>query len=92
MPFPKSGGCAYVYETFADPVSFVVEWTRWFTYASAGALYALGFASNFIELVYLYRAGLPRLPGMGAQLRAWGCRDARHAQRPLHRGQRAGSA
>ncbi|WP_103029895.1 APC family permease [Salinibacter altiplanensis] len=60
---PKSGGgYAYVYEAFSDPVSFVMGWTRWFTYASAGALYALGFASNFIELVHLYWAGLPASP------------------------------
>ncbi|MDY6818741.1 MAG: APC family permease [Halobacteriales archaeon] len=60
---PKNGGgYAYVYEAFADPVSFVMGWTRWFTYMSAGALYALGFASNFVEFVHLYWAGLPASP------------------------------
>jgi amino acid transporter len=61
---PKNGGgYAYVYEAFPDPVSFVMGWTRWFTYASAGALYALGFASNFVEFVHLYWKGLPASPG-----------------------------
>lgn len=61
---PKNGGgYAYVYEAFADPVSFVMGWTRWFTYMSAGALYALGFSSNFVEFVHLYWAGLPASHG-----------------------------
>ncbi|MFB6228867.1 MAG: APC family permease, partial [Halobacteriales archaeon] len=57
---PKNGGgYAYVYEAFPDPISFVMGWTRWFTYMSAGALYALGFSSNFVEFVHLYWSGLP---------------------------------
>jgi len=57
---PKNGGgYAYVHEAFPDPVSFVMGWTRWFTYMSAGALYALGFSSNFVEFVHLYWGGLP---------------------------------
>ncbi|MFB6193513.1 MAG: APC family permease [Halobaculum sp.] len=57
---PKNGGgYAYVYEAFPDPVSFVMGWTRWFTYMAAGALYALGFSSNFVEFVHLYWEGLP---------------------------------
>jgi len=60
---PKNGGgYAYVHEAFPDPVSFVMGWTRWFTYMAAGALYALGFASNFVEFVHLYWAGLPATP------------------------------
>lgn len=57
---PKNGGgYAYIRETFSDPVAFVMGWTRWFTYMSAGALYALGFSSNFVEFVHLYWTGLP---------------------------------
>jgi len=57
---PKNGGgYAFVREAFSAPVSFVMGWTRWFTYMAAGALYALGFASNFIEFVHLYWPGLP---------------------------------
>jgi len=57
---PKNGGgYAYVREAFSDPVAFVMGWTRWFTYMAAGALYALGFSSNFVEFVHLYWAGLP---------------------------------
>ncbi|QAU14514.1 amino acid permease (plasmid) [Halorubrum sp. BOL3-1] len=60
---PKNGGgYAYVRETFSDPVAFVMGWTRWFTYTAAGALYALGFSSNFVEFVHLYWAGLPSGP------------------------------
>ena len=57
---PKNGGgYAYIRETFSAPVAFVMGWTRWFTYMAAGALYALGFSSNFVEFVHLYWAGLP---------------------------------
>ncbi len=55
----NGGGYAYVRETFSGPVSFVMGWTRWFTYMAAGALYALGFSSNFIEFVHIYWEGLP---------------------------------
>jgi len=60
---PKNGGgYAYIRETFSDPVAFVMGWTRWFTYMAAGALYALGFSSNFVEFVHLYWEGLPAGP------------------------------
>ncbi|MFB6361325.1 MAG: APC family permease [Halobacteriales archaeon] len=60
---PKNGGgYAYIRETFSSPVAFVMGWTRWFTYMAAGALYALGFSSNFIEFVHLYWTGLPAGP------------------------------
>ena len=60
---PKNGGgYAYVREAFPDPVSFVMGWTRWFTYMAAGALYALGFSSNFVEFVHLYVPALPTGP------------------------------
>ena len=57
---PKNGGgYAFVREAFPASVSFVMGWTRWFTYMSAGALYALGFSSNFVEFVHIYFPGLP---------------------------------
>ncbi len=60
---PKNGGgYAYIRETFSNPVAFVMGWTRWFTYMAAGALYAIGFASNFVKFVHLYWAGLPAGP------------------------------
>jgi len=55
----NGGGYAYVREVFSAPVSFVMGWTRWFTYMIAGALYALGFSSNFVEWLHLYDIGLP---------------------------------
>ncbi|WP_435362056.1 APC family permease [Haloarchaeobius sp. DFWS5] len=58
----NGGGYAYVREVFSAPVSFVMGWTRWFTYMIAGALYALGFASNFVELFHLYDLTLPGPP------------------------------
>jgi amino acid transporter len=52
---PKSGGgYAFVREIFDDLVSFVMGWMLWFAYMIAGALYALGFAPNFIELLHVY--------------------------------------
>jgi len=60
---PKNGGgYAYIRETFSAPIAFVMGWTRWFTYMAAGALYALGFSSNFAEFVHLYWGGLPSGP------------------------------
>ena len=60
---PKSGGgYAYIREVFSAPVAFVMGWTRWFTYMAAGALYALGFSANFIELAHIYYPGLPAGP------------------------------
>ena len=55
----NGGGYAYVREVFSAPVAFVMGWTRWFTYMIAGALYALGFASNFVEFLHLYGITLP---------------------------------
>lgn len=55
----NGGGYAYVRETFSGSISFVMGWTRWFTYMAAGALYALGFSSNFVEFVHIYWEGLP---------------------------------
>jgi amino acid transporter len=55
----NGGGYAYVREVFSAPISFVMGWTRWFTYMIAGALYALGFGSNFIEWLHLYGIELP---------------------------------
>jgi amino acid transporter len=52
---PKSGGgYAFVREIFDDLASFVMGWMLWFAYMIAGALYALGFAPNFIELLHVY--------------------------------------
>ncbi|WP_380681182.1 APC family permease [Salinigranum sp. GCM10025319] len=55
----NGGGYAYVREVFSAPVSFVMGWTRWFTYMIAGSLYALGFASNFVEFGHIYGVELP---------------------------------
>ncbi|WP_276270562.1 APC family permease [Haloarcula litorea] len=52
---PKSGGgYAFVREVFADLPSFLMGWMLWFAYMIAGALYALGFAPNFLELLHVY--------------------------------------
>ena len=60
---PKNGGgYAFVCEAFPPYVSFVMGWTRWFTYMAAGALYALGFSSNFVEFVHIYVPSLPDGP------------------------------
>ena len=52
---PKSGGgYAFVREIFDDFSSFIMGWMLWFAYMIAGALYALGFAPNFLELLHVY--------------------------------------
>ncbi len=52
---PKSGGgYAFVREIFDDITSFMMGWMLWFAYMIAGALYALGFAPNFLELLHVY--------------------------------------
>ncbi len=52
---PKSGGgYAFVREVFPDRQSFLMGWMLWFAYMVAGALYALGFAPNFLELLHVY--------------------------------------
>jgi amino acid transporter len=59
---PKSGGgYAFVREVFNDLPSFLMGWMLWFAYMIAGALYALGFAPNFVELLHVY--GLTPAPG-----------------------------
>ncbi|QSG10838.1 Amino acid transporter [Halapricum desulfuricans] len=59
---PKSGGgYAFVREVFSDFPSFIMGWMLWFAYMIAGALYALGFAPNFIELLHVY--GVAPEPG-----------------------------
>jgi len=59
---PKSGGgYAFVREVFSDLPSFMMGWMLWFAYMIAGALYALGFAPNFIELLHVY--GVAPEPG-----------------------------
>jgi len=60
---PKSGGgYVFVREVFSGPTSFLMGWMLAFAYMIAGALYALGFSSNFVEFVHLYWAGLPTGP------------------------------
>ena len=57
---PKSGGgYAFVREIFADLPSFLMGWMLWFAYMIAGALYALGFAPNFLELLHVYGVVAP---------------------------------
>jgi amino acid transporter len=52
---PKSGGgYAFVRAVFEDFSSFIMGWMLWFAYMIAGALYALGFAPNFLELLHVY--------------------------------------
>jgi amino acid transporter len=50
-------------------------WMLWFAYMIAGALYALGFAPNFLELLHVYgvvpppdEVGAVALPAVGAEL------------------------
>nr|WP_244605369.1 APC family permease [Halorhabdus rudnickae] len=63
---PKSGGgYAFVREVFADMPSFMMGWMLWFAYMIAGALYALGFAPNFIELLHVYGVA-PKPDAVGA--------------------------
>jgi APA family basic amino acid/polyamine antiporter len=59
---PRSGGgYAFVREIFDDLASFLMGWMLWFAYMIAGALYALGFAPNFLELLHVY--GVVPSPG-----------------------------
>jgi len=60
---PKSGGgYAFVNEVFGDLVSFLMGWMLWFAYMIAGALYALGFAPNLLELLHVYFGGAVPAP------------------------------
>jgi hypothetical protein len=43
-------------------------WMLWFTYMIAGALYAFGFAPNFLELLHVYGV-VPPAEHVGAILR-----------------------
>jgi amino acid transporter len=73
---PKSGGgYAFVREIFDDLSSFIMGWMLWFAYMIAGALYALGFAPNFLELLHVYgvvpppdEVGAVALPAVGVEL------------------------
>ncbi|WP_336338399.1 APC family permease [Haloarcula brevis] len=73
---PKSGGgYAFVREIFDDFASFIMGWMLWFAYMIAGALYALGFAPNFLELLHVYgvvpppeQVGAVALPVLDAAL------------------------
>ncbi|WP_372912299.1 APC family permease, partial [Salinigranum sp.] len=75
---PKSGGgYAFVREVFADLQSFLMGWMLWFAYMIAGALYALGFAPNFLELLHVYgivpppgEVGGVALPAVGVEVPA----------------------
>lgn len=58
----NGGGYAYVRETFSGAVSFVMGWTRSFTYMAAGGLYAIGFGANFVEFIHLYVPSAPDAP------------------------------
>ena len=46
-------------EVFDDFGSFIMGWMFWFAYMIAGALYALGFAPNFLELLHVYGVVAP---------------------------------
>jgi amino acid transporter len=75
---PKSGGgYAFVREVFDDLPSFLMGWMLWFAYMIAGALYAIGFAPNFLELLHVYgvvpapdRVGAVALPAVDAAVPA----------------------
>jgi APA family basic amino acid/polyamine antiporter len=75
---PKSGGgYAFVREIFDDFASFIMGWMLWFAYMIAGALYALGFAPNFLELLHVYgvvappnQVGAVALPVVGVAIPA----------------------
>lgn len=57
---PQSGGgYAFAKEVLPGTASFLMGWMLWFAYMIAGALYALGFASNFEELLSLYGVHVP---------------------------------
>ena len=70
---PRSGGgYAFVREIFADSPAFLMGWMLWFAYMVAGALYALGFAPNVLELLHVYglvgppgQTGTVTVPGLG---------------------------
>jgi amino acid transporter len=57
---PESGGgYAFVKEVYSDLVSFLMGWMLWFAYMIAGALYAIGFGSNFLEFLEIFGVHLP---------------------------------
>ncbi|MFB6085386.1 MAG: APC family permease [Halodesulfurarchaeum sp.] len=75
---PKSGGgYAFVREIYNEFTSFLMGWMLWFAYMIAGALYALGFAPNFLELLHVYgvvpppdQVGAVLLPVVGIRIPA----------------------
>ncbi|MFB6254901.1 MAG: APC family permease [Halobacteriaceae archaeon] len=59
---PESGGgYAFVKEVFSDLISFIMGWMLWFAYIIAGAVYAIGFGSNFLEFFEIYGIHLPKV-------------------------------
>ena len=45
--------------SYAELASAIPGWMLWFAYMIAGALYALGFAPNFLELLHVYGVVAP---------------------------------
>ena len=63
---PESGGgYAYVKEVYSELVSFLMGWMLWFAYMIAGALYAIGFGSNFLEFLEIFGVHLPEAVALG---------------------------
>jgi amino acid transporter len=63
---PESGGgYAFVKEVFPPVLSFLMGWMLWFAYMIAGALYAIGFGSNFVEFLGLVGVRLPETATVG---------------------------
>jgi len=57
---PESGGgYAYVKEVFSEATSFLMGWMLWFAYMIAGALYAVGFGSNFATFLGMVGIDVP---------------------------------
>ena len=54
------GGYSYVRMAFPGGVGFIAGWMLWFAYVVACSLYALGFASYFLEFFARYLPGLTR--------------------------------
>jgi len=63
---PESGGgYAFVKEAFSPFLSFLMGWMLWFAYMIAGALYAIGFGSNFVTFLGLVGVHLPGTATLG---------------------------
>ena len=54
------GGYSYVRMAFPGGVGFIAGWMLWFAYVVACSLYALGFASYFLEFFARYLPGFTR--------------------------------